>query len=305
LTIIEEQLKKENELLKKEQELNKKLSDTTQTQFSVQSNFENTNRNTLNDLKDFNGKYPFEVKLFDNATFSYRLQKLLGNRYNYLKENWTVATPLEFSNNTFVASGCKAHFCNSTNFIVVYDFSSDIMYAGIREGHIVKMYSENTTTSPRITEWANETSDKNLQADNSNSSSKFYLGEELLPDPQNFRLLGISSQTNVSTYKYTGVISDKYFYGRKIDDIIVGIKNGKIATTIYNLIPEDDDIDVPDAIIELINKTLPFPLANKNNIYGVNIDNTSISVSRTNNAMTFYKDRIMILTSIKQSILRQ
>ncbi|MCW3075206.1 MAG: hypothetical protein JWP69_2275 [Flaviaesturariibacter sp.] len=136
-------------------------------------------------------------------------------------------------------------------------------------------------------------------------SQKFYLGESVNPTTKNYRLVGISSQTNVSTYQYIGVLTDKYFYGRQIGDIIVGVKEGKIVTTIYNLIPEINDVGVPEAIIELIQKSLPFPLANKNGVYGVNIDNTSISVSRTNNALTLKKDRIMIFTSVKQSLLTQ
>jgi hypothetical protein len=300
-----ELLRKENELLKKEQELNKKLSDTTQNQLSVQTKFDNSKPNRLGGLKKLNGMSPFEAKLFDNSAFGNRLKKLLGARYDFLKENWTVATPIELTDNTFVAWGCKAHFCDLTNFIVVYDFSSDVMYAGIRDEDNVKTYSEDGATSLRIIEWANEASDEHLQTDHSNnsSSSKFYLGEELNPNTQNFRLLGISSETNVSTYQYIGEITDKYFYGRKIDDIVVGIKNGKIATTIYNLIPQEDDIGVPDAIVELINKSLPFPLSYRNGAYGVNVDDMSVSLSRTNNAMTFNKDRIMFLTTVKHSIL--
>lgn len=134
---------------------------------------------------------------------------------------------------------------------------------------------------------------------------KYYLGDDLTPTTEKFKLIGISSQTNVYAYKYIGTFTDKYFYGRQIGDIIVGIKNGKIVTTIYNLIPEKSDVGVPSEIIELIQKILPFPLAYRNGIYGVNIDNTSISISRTNNPMTFNKDRIMFLTSVKQSILNQ
>ena len=139
----------------------------------------------------------------------------------------------------------------------------------------------------------------------SSIGQKYYLGDDLTPTTEKFKLIGISSQTNVYSYQYIGTFTDKYFYGRQIGDIIVGIKNGKIVTTIYNLIPKQSDVGVPSEIIELIQKTLPYPLAYRNGIYGVNIDNTSISISRTNNAMTFNKDRIMFLTSVKQSILNQ
>ncbi|RAR71503.1 hypothetical protein [Flavobacterium aciduliphilum] len=136
-------------------------------------------------------------------------------------------------------------------------------------------------------------------------SQKFYLGDRLTPKSTQFKLLGISSATGVHTYKYIGAITEKYFFNRRIGEIVVGIKNGIIVTTIYNLIPEKDDVGVPQSTLDLVQKTIPFPLAYVNGVYGANIDNMSISLSRTSNAITFHKDRIMFLTSVKNSILRQ
>ncbi len=111
--------------------------------------------NELDFLKDQDGKYPAEAKLFDNAAFTQRLKKLLGDdRYDFLKEKWAVETPMEFKNEVFVASGCQAHNCGSTNFIVVYDFTGNVMNAGIREEDKVKIYTENNSESPKINEWA-------------------------------------------------------------------------------------------------------------------------------------------------------
>jgi hypothetical protein len=136
-------------------------------------------------------------------------------------------------------------------------------------------------------------------------SQKFYLGDRLTPKANQFKLLGISSATGVHTYKYIGAITDKYFFNRRIGEIIVGIKNGVIVTTIYNLIPESGDVGVPQSTLDLVQSTIPFPLAYRNGMYGANIDNMSISLSRTTNAITFNKDRIMFMTSVKNSLLRQ
>ena len=136
-------------------------------------------------------------------------------------------------------------------------------------------------------------------------SQKFYLGDRLTPKATQFKLLGISSATGVHTYKYIGAITDKYFFNRRIGEIVVGIKNGIIVTTIYNLIPESGDVGVPQSTLDLVQATTPFPLAYVNGVYGANIDNTSITLSRTNNAITFHKDRIMFFTSVKNSLLRQ
>lgn len=136
-------------------------------------------------------------------------------------------------------------------------------------------------------------------------SQKFYLGDRLTPKATQFKLLGISSATGVSTYKYIGAITDKYFFNRRVGEIIVGIKNGIIVTTIYNLIPEKGDVGVPQSTLDLVQNTIPFPLAYRNGMYGANIDNTSITLSRSNNELTFHKDRIMFFTSVKNSLLRE
>lgn len=150
-----ELLKKENELLKKEQELSQKSSKTTIDNSAIKQP-DNSTLNNLDFLKKLNGKYPYEVKLFENSILMKRLKKLLGNsRYNFLIETWTVETPMEFANNIFVASGCQAHNCGYTNFIIVFDFSNNVMYAGIREEYKVKTYSEDGSNSPKINEWKN------------------------------------------------------------------------------------------------------------------------------------------------------
>ena len=151
-----EQLKKENELLKKELASNQNSAGTAKNQPTVIQQVDRSPLNNLNFLKELDGKYPFEVELFDNTDFTQRLKKLLGNsRYNFLKETWAVEIPIEYKNNVFVASGCQAHNCGSTNFIVVYDFPNDVMYAGIREEDQITTYSENGGSSEKIIKWAN------------------------------------------------------------------------------------------------------------------------------------------------------
>jgi len=117
--------------------------------------------------------------------------------------------------------------------------------------------------------------------------------------------LGISSKTGISTYKYIGKKTDTYFFNRKIGEIIVGFKNGTIVMTIYNLIPENGDIGVPKSILDLIQAMLPFPLAQRDDMYGANIDDMSISLSRANNPMTFNRDRIMFITAVRNNLLRK
>jgi hypothetical protein len=92
-------------------------------------------------------------------------------------------------------------------------------------------------------------------------------------------------------------------FDREIGDIIVGVKDGHIASSIYNLIPLPDDIGVPSQIIDLVQANLPYPMKNNNGTWGINIDNNTISFMRANNAITFGKDRIIFNSSVKYSLL--
>lgn len=136
-------------------------------------------------------------------------------------------------------------------------------------------------------------------------SQKFYLGEKININASQFKQLSISSETRVASYKYIGIITDKYFYGRRIGDIIVGVKNNVVVTTVYSLIPEPTDVGVPTNIIDLIENQLPFPFTYKDGIFGLRIDGMNISLSRSNNVLTFHKDRIMYFTSYKSSLLKE
>jgi hypothetical protein len=90
------------------------------------------------------------------------------------------------------------------------------------------------------------------------NAQKFYIGNYLTPNTNEFELIGISSKTGVHAYKFKKEIYDTFF-GRKIADIIVGIKNERIVQTIYLLIPERTDVGVPKEVMNEIQKKFPFP----------------------------------------------
>ncbi len=136
----------------------------------------------------------------------------------------------------------------------------------------------------------------------SSSAQRFYLGEKISININEFKLVGISSKTSVANYRYTKPIYDKIFE-REIGDLIVGVKDGHVASTVYNLIPLPGDIGVPSQIIDLVQANLPYPMKNNNGTWGINIDNNTISFMRANNAITFGKDRIIFNSSVKYSLL--
>lgn len=133
-------------------------------------------------------------------------------------------------------------------------------------------------------------------------AQKYSLGDELTPVSSEFKLIGISSKTGVHSYKYIKPLYERMFE-RAIGEITIGVKEGHIVSTLYNLIPETDDIGVPSSIIETIQRGVPFPLTLVDGTYGINIDKESISISRAKNAMTYGKDRIMFYSTIKYSLL--
>ena len=152
-----ELLKKENELLKKERELNSTRTNNPISESVKVKELQTDNKTveSLDNLKKFDGKYPYDAKLFTNSVLTNRLKSLLKGRYRFLKETWAVETPIEINNNIFVASACQQHNCGNTNFIIVVDFSKDILYAGVREDEVVKVYSEDGTSNDEIIKWAN------------------------------------------------------------------------------------------------------------------------------------------------------
>jgi hypothetical protein len=105
-------------------------------------------------LKNYNEKYPNEVKLFSKPQFVNRVKALTGTRYSLLKKYWDVESPIEIAGDNFIAYACQAHNCDVTNFMIIYDFKNDKMYVGIREEEKAKTYSENgTSIPPRLDEW--------------------------------------------------------------------------------------------------------------------------------------------------------
>lgn len=147
-----EQLKKENEQLKKEQSQN-----TVSYSENTTSAPTSSQENDLSFLKTYNGKYTFDVHLFEQKAFTDRLKKLLGNeRYKFLYTIWSVETPMTFEDNVFSASACQQHNCPATNFIIVMDFNTNIMHCGIREEFTIKTYSEDGSKHPLIHKWENE-----------------------------------------------------------------------------------------------------------------------------------------------------
>lgn len=122
-----------------------------------ESNFisRQTNQTSLSYLTKYKGQYPNKVNLLGNSPLTTRLKTLLKSRYDFLIKTWGPETPIEIKNNTFIAWGCQQHNCSNTNFIIVVDFSKNVVYVGVREEENVKVYSEDGSRNIQISKWAN------------------------------------------------------------------------------------------------------------------------------------------------------
>jgi hypothetical protein len=110
---------------------------------------------TLHYLSKFDGRFPTDVKLLTRGTLSNRLKALLKKDYVFVRDTWAVEEPIQVTNQTFKAWGCQQHNCSNTNFIIVVDFTKNLVYAGIREEESIKVYSEDGSSDPEVTKWAN------------------------------------------------------------------------------------------------------------------------------------------------------
>ena len=90
----------------------------------------------LSYMKNYNDKYPFEVKLIEKkGAFRTRLQKLMGKeKFQDLEDFFNVESPITIKNNVMIAYGCMQHNCDGFYFKIFYDFNKDIINVGIKEG---------------------------------------------------------------------------------------------------------------------------------------------------------------------------
>lgn len=125
-------------------DMEKKFNVDSKTQ-AVEGAFSKLNKylsnNDLSYLNTLNGKYTFDIKLFENLVMQNRLKQLLGNElFNNFKTYWNVTSPIEVKDNIFIASGCQSHNCSDTNFTLVIDTYKNKMYV-ISKVENVKSYN--------------------------------------------------------------------------------------------------------------------------------------------------------------------
>jgi hypothetical protein len=133
---------------------------------------------------------------------------------------------------------------------------------------------------------------------------QFQIGDRVDPKSKQFRLLDYSPSMKVYTYQYVDKIKDKYLFDRRVGEILIGVKNGVVVTTIYNLKLNTDEHRIEKSTLKRVNKAIGKELLFvPHNSFAITKGNTFVSLKICNTPLTFDQPRIVYLTSVKYSIL--
>lgn len=135
-------------------------------------------------------------------------------------------------------------------------------------------------------------------------SQQFQIGDRVAVKSKDFKLLDYSPSMKVFTYQYAGKLNDKYLFGRRVGEIIIGVKNGVVVTTIYNLKLINDEHKIGKSTLKKVNKAIGKELLFvPHDSYAITTGNTFVSLRICNTPLTFDQPRMVYLTTIKYSIL--
>ena len=133
---------------------------------------------------------------------------------------------------------------------------------------------------------------------------EFQIGDRLNPKSKQFKLLDYSPSMKVHTYLYVDKIKEKYLFDRRVGEILIGVKNGVVVTTIYNLKLNIDEHRIEKSTLKRVNEAIGKELLFvPHNSYAITKGNTFVSLKICNTTLTFDQPRLVYLTTIKYSIL--
>ena len=124
--------------------------------FQLNAQQKKTQNKGLSYMKNYNGKYPYEVKLIEKkSVLRTRLQKLLGKeKFDFLESHFDVQSPMVIKNNVLIAHGCMQHNCDGIFFNIFYDFKKDIINVGIKdEEKEIEILAEKETFLTEAVSW--------------------------------------------------------------------------------------------------------------------------------------------------------
>lgn len=123
-----------------------KSADSLQTQdtLSVQQDSATTSTITKeNSITKNEGKYPHDIKIFDDPEIGTRIKKVTGEKYEEIIKNFNVETPVVSEAGIYKFTGCKQHDCPAYQTTVLYDASKDNLNVLVDQNGKITEYNEN------------------------------------------------------------------------------------------------------------------------------------------------------------------
>lgn len=77
------------------------------------------------------GKYPHDIKFFEDRIITERLKKLVGTQYDEMVKNFNVESPVTSENEIYKLTGCKQHDCPGYATSIYYDAKNDNLNVSI------------------------------------------------------------------------------------------------------------------------------------------------------------------------------
>ncbi len=77
------------------------------------------------------GKYPNDIKFFQDKNITERLKKLTGAQYDEMVKNFNVESPIASENGIYKITGCKQHDCPGYATSIFYDAKNDNLNVSI------------------------------------------------------------------------------------------------------------------------------------------------------------------------------
>ncbi|RXM50244.1 MULTISPECIES: hypothetical protein [unclassified Chryseobacterium] len=88
------------------------------------------------------GKYPHDVKLFEDKSFAERVKKLVGKEYDEMLKNFNVESPIVSDNGIYKTHGCKQHDCPGYATSIYYDSKNDNLNVSIDKNGKISEFLE-------------------------------------------------------------------------------------------------------------------------------------------------------------------
>lgn len=88
------------------------------------------------------GKYPHDIKFFEDKSITERLKKLVGAQYDEMVKNFNVESPVASENGIYKLTGCKQHDCPGYATSIFYDAKNDNLNVSIDKNGKIADFAE-------------------------------------------------------------------------------------------------------------------------------------------------------------------